>query len=220
MNQQSIDAIEEARYIVKNYGCPGIGDISQGENNPKIEDVYASESRGQISSDLISLEKFKEDNIIVEKDLVLKGGNIVYPSKGRNHSESLIVISESPNLNRSYFVPKGSSYYTQQGLSIKSTKGFGENEAIRDIYLSIDGDGYSQIKEEKNQNWTLTRLGLGDKIIVKGSDVKFRNEDTEYGVYFIQNTQQAFENYKLKAVKEEAFVTKENFDIIFNILKK
>lgn len=228
-------AVEEARFIANYFlGCTAPLKPVTDYNNSNIEEMpAATEEREEVAfhdnsnvkpfpdaveetdSDLLSFEEFKRNNIILEKDLVLKGGYWIHSSRGWNYSDSVIVIGESANLKRNYFIPKGSEYYTEEGISFPSTDGFGYHEARRDIYLNIDTDGYRQIEDALDENWTLSRLGLGDEIITKGNIIKFRDEETEYGVFFIQNTPKAFRDYKYSGVKEESFVLQKNLQIIF-----
>ena len=160
--------------------------------------------------------KFKQQNKVVHQDVVFKGGFIDY-RKGWNHTDSLIVIAKSNNIKRHFLVEEGKDYKTEANISFNSTEGYGWFEAKRDIYLSLDDFGYSQITEKPGwQTWQVQRLGLGDEIIVRAEDITYNEEDNDYGIYFIQNNIESFIRFMSDDIWEEEFVSQETLDKIFN----
>lgn len=158
---------------------------------------------------------FKKSHKVVHKDLIYKGGLIDY-KKGWNSTDSLIIIEKSENIKKHYFIKKGTSYETRDGISFNSTQGYGWTSAKRKIYLDIDEYGMEQIRDKGGwQTWQVRRLGLGDEIIVSGSDIKFNKEDNDFGVYFIENNIESFKRYISNNSFEEEFISESSLNKIF-----
>ena len=158
---------------------------------------------------------FKKSHKVIHKDLIYKGGLIDY-RKGWNSTDSLIIIEKSENIKKHYFIKKGTSYETRDGISFNSTQGYGWTSAKRKIYLDIDEYGMEQIRDKGGwQTWQVRRLGLGDEIIVSGSDIKFNKEDNDFGVYFIENNIESFKRYISNNSFEEEFISESSLNKIF-----
>ena len=185
------------------------------EVEPATNDNFKS-TKGSSKSSPNVFTKFKQQNKVVHQDVVFKGGFIDY-RKGWNYTDSLIVIAKSNNIKRHFLVEEGKDYKTEANISFNSTEGYGWFEAKRDIYLSLDDFGYSQITEKPGwQTWQVQRLGLGDEIIVRAEDITYNEEDNDYGIYFIQNNIESFIRFMSADIWEEEFVSQETLDKIFN----
>ena len=161
---------------------------------------------------------FKKRNKVVHKDVIFKGGFIDFKN-GWKYTDSLIIIKRSKNEKKHYLIKKGGSYYTKEGISFRNQDGFGWNTASRDIYLVLDDFQYDEIKNQsESSSWQVRRLGLGDELIVYGSEITYKQEEIDYGVYFIENTFEAYKNYtnNTRVGINEEFVSKKTIYSLFN----
>jgi len=185
-------AIKEARFIEKYFGCNG--SITNTRNGTFAE-FYA----------------WRKEKSLVQKDFIFKGGFLTYPHAGNNYTDSLIIIGPSNNSNRQFLIEVGTDYYTVYDNTW--------NTANREIYLKLDEVGYKEIQNRKSQTWTIPRIGLGDNLRIRGSDITYHQENTQYGVYFIQNTLTDYNKFILNKFEKkrgrEEFISADNYNILF-----
>ena len=208
MDQQSLDAVDEAKYIVEHYGCGG-------ENEAKNNKMQNSElnKNNYSNSKAKEFNYFKKKHKVVHKDFIFKGGHIDY-QKGWDYTDSLIIVGQSFNVKKHYIVEAGSRYQNDE---------YGGDWYItrEDIYINMDDDIYNSMKKNiswnSNQLYRCERQFIGTKIIVEAESIKHNKNWDGYGIYFIQNNTNSWEKYvENNNSKEEEFILNKNLNLLFN----
>ncbi len=180
---------------------------------------FGSLDFGDIDIDLINEEVFKifRGSFNLVSSEVLKDSKFVYGSY--DNTDSIIILKPS-NTRKSYFYIKEGSDYRM------NISPYRVEDSKYKVYIDIDETGYSQVKRDyMNKSWSVSRIGLGDDIVVKGGDI-VRDERKDYGFYYILDDYNTFKylgkpqnrfgnDYKISLIYE-AFVGKRTFDMIFN----
>ncbi|MDA9335236.1 hypothetical protein N9Q89_03675 [Flavobacteriaceae bacterium] len=180
---------------------------------------FGSLDFGDIDIDLINEEVFKIFRIsfnLVSSE-VLKDSKFVY---GYYDNTDSIIILKPSNTTKSYFYIKEGSDYRM------NISPYRVEDSKYKVYIDIDETGYSQVKSNyMNKSWSVSRIGLGDDIVVKGGDI-VRDERKDYGFYYILDDYNTFKylgkpqkrsgnDYKISLIYE-AFVGEQTFDMVFN----
>ena len=180
---------------------------------------FGSLDFGDIDIDLINEEVFKifRSSFNLVSSEVLKDSKFVY---GYYDNTDSIIILKPSNTTKSYFYIKEGSDYRM------NISPYRVEDSKYKVYIDIDETGYSQVKSNyMNKSWSVSRIGLGDDIVVKGGDI-VRDERKDYGFYYILDDYNTFKylgkpqkrfgnDYKISLIYE-AFVGEQTFDMVFN----
>ena len=180
---------------------------------------FGSLDFGDIDIDLINEEVFKifRSSFNLVSSEVLKDSKFVY---GYYDNTDSIIILKPSNTTKSYFYIKEGSDYRM------NISPYRVEDSKYKVYIDIDETGYSQVKSNyMNKSWSVSRIGLGDDIVVKGGDI-VRDERKDYGFYYILDDYNTFKylgkpqkrfgnDYKIRLIYE-AFIGEQTFDMVFN----
>ena len=180
---------------------------------------FGSLDFGDIDIDLINEEVFKifRSSFNLVSSEVLKDSKFVY---GYYDNTDSIIILKPSNTTKSYFYIKEGSDYRM------NISPYRVEDSKYKVYIDIDETGYSQVKSNyMNKSWSVSRIGLGDDIVVKGGDI-VRDERKDYGFYYILDDYNTFKylgkpqkrfgnDYKISLIYE-AFIGEQTFDMVFN----
>ena len=172
-----------------------------------------------VDNNLINEEVFKifRDSFTLVSSEVLKDSKFVYGSY--DNTDSIILLKPSNNTKSYFYVKEGSDY--RMNISPYRVE-----DSKYKVYIDIDETGYRQVKGDYlDKRWSVSRIGLGDDIVVKGGDI-VRDERKDYGFYYILDDYNTFKylgkpqnrfgnDYKISLIYE-AFVGKRTFDMVFN----
>ena len=172
-----------------------------------------------VDNNLINEEVFKifRDSFNLVSSEVLKDSKFVYGSY--DNTDSIILLNPSNNTKSYFYIKEGSDY--RMNISPYRVE-----DSKYKVYIDIDETGYRQVKGDYlDKRWSVSRIGLGDDIVVKGGDI-VRDERKDYGFYYILDNYNTFKylgkpqsrfgnDYKISLIYE-AFVGKRTFDMVFN----
>ena len=172
-----------------------------------------------LDNNLINEEVFKifRDSFPLVSSEVLKDSKFVYGSY--DITDSIILLNPSNNTKSYFYIKEGSDY--RMNISPYRVE-----DSKYKVYIDIDETGYKQVKGDYlDKRWSVSRIGLGDDIVVKGGDI-VRDERKDYGFYYILDDYNTFKylgksqnrfgtDYKISLI-HEAFVGKRTFDMVFN----
>ena len=172
-----------------------------------------------VDNNLINEEVFKifRDSFPLVSSEVLKDSKFVYGSY--DNTDSIILLKPSNNTKSYFYVKEGSDY--RMNISPYRVE-----DSKYKVYIDIDETGFRQVKGDYlDKRWSVSRIGLGDDIVVKGGDI-VRDERKDYGFYYILDDYNTFKylgkpqnrfgnDYKISLIYE-AFVGKRTFDMVFN----